>query len=74
MDNLMKNDAFYRYHKYKKEHKRKHASYQLHFRQKIFYFILRKKRISEASHFYVGSSLSFLNLNVSEDISYIALL
>ena len=34
--------------------------------KKFFGFNLRKKRCSEASHFKVGSSLSFLNLEVSE--------
>ena len=42
--------------------------------KKFFCFKLRKKRCSEASRFKVGSSLSFLNLEVSEIISSIALL
>ena len=42
--------------------------------KKFFCFNLHKKRCSEASRFKVGSSLSFLNLEVSEIISSIALL
>ena len=42
--------------------------------KKFFSFNLREKRCSEASHFKVGSSLSFSNLEVSEIISSIALL
>ena len=37
--------------------------------KKFFGFNLRKKRSSEALHFKVGSSLSFLNLDVSEIVS-----
>ena len=39
----------------------------------FFCFNLRKKRFSEASHFKVGSLLNFMNLEVSEVISGIAL-
>ena len=42
--------------------------------KKFFCFNLCKKRCSEASHFKVGSSLSFSNLELSEIISSIALL
>ena len=42
--------------------------------KKFFCFNLCKQHCSEASHFKVGSSLSFLNLEVSEIISSIALL
>ena len=40
---------------------------------KFFCFNLCKTCCSEASHFKVGSSLSFLNLKASEIISWIAL-
>ena len=42
--------------------------------EKVFCFNSRKKRFNEVSRFKVGSSLGFLNLEVSEIISSIALL
>ena len=42
--------------------------------KKVFCFNLRKKRCSEASRFKIGSSLNFSNLDVSEIISWMALL
>ena len=38
----------------------------------FFCFYLRQKRPSEVSHFKGGSSLSFLNLELSEIVSWIA--
>ena len=42
--------------------------------EKVFCFNSRKKRFNKVSRFKVGSSLGFLNLQVSEIISSIALL
>ena len=51
------------------------AIYHIQFDLKSFFYLnLHKERCTETSRFQVGSSLSFLNLEVSEIFSSIALL